>query len=235
MSQQQPGWGAPPQQFPPPPQPRKSNAGKAIGFSCLGVVALVIFISVIVAVVSSGGGDGNDKARTGKTPGTEQPSKISPKCRKWIKKELGNTNTDNIDAEAGYAVCGDLSDAEMDKAIEDVTDDLMDDPTAAKPGDDEPKEKPNQAVFKVWGSAPGGVDTTYGTDSDNIQGKGLPMTKKMELNDEALYYQVTAQLQGGGDIRCSVTINGKTKKGHANGGYNICSAQLNGDFLGGWS
>ncbi|WP_164836360.1 hypothetical protein [Actinacidiphila soli] len=46
---------------------------------------------------------------------------------------------------------------------------------------------------------------------------------------------ITAQLQGGGDIHCSVTIDGQTKSGHASGGYNICSAQLNGDFMGGWS
>ncbi|WP_319594115.1 hypothetical protein [Streptomyces sp. ID05-04B] len=61
------------------------------------------------------------------------------------------------------------------------------------------------------------------------------MTKTLTLHDDALYYQVSAQLMGGGDINCSVTVNGKTKKGHASGGYNICTAQLNGGLLGGWN
>ncbi|MGW6741618.1 hypothetical protein ACWGDX_12980 [Streptomyces sp. NPDC055025] len=106
---------------------------------------------------------------------------------------------------------------------------------AAKPKEDKPEEAPEgQAVFKVWGSAPSGVDVTYGSDGTNLQGGRLPVTKTLEVKDDALYYQVTAQLQGGGDIHCSVTIDGETKTGQAQGGYNICSAQLNGDFLDGW-
>ncbi|KAB1979483.1 hypothetical protein F8144_36185 [Streptomyces triticiradicis] len=87
----------------------------------------------------------------------------------------------------------------------------------------------------MWGSAPSGVDVTYGSDSDNRQGSGLPMTKTLTLDDDAMYYSISAQLMGGGDINCSVTVNGETKKGHASGGYNICMAQLNGGLLGGWS
>jgi hypothetical protein len=92
-----------------------------------------------------------------------------------------------------------------------------------------------KAVFKVWGSAPSGVDITYGSDGENIAGHGLPMTKTLTVKDDAMYYAITAQLSGGGDIHCSVTIDGNTKTGHASGGYNICSAQLNGDFSGGFS
>ncbi|MFG2776648.1 hypothetical protein ACGFY7_02165 [Streptomyces prunicolor] len=103
---------------------------------------------------------------------------------------------------------------------------------AATTSDDAPSGK---ALIKVWGSAPSGVDITYGSDGTNLQGKGLPMSKTMTVNSDALYYQVTAQLQGGGDIHCSITIDGKTKSGQAQGGYNICSAQLNSDFSGGFS
>lgn len=92
-----------------------------------------------------------------------------------------------------------------------------------------------KAVFKVWGSAPSGVDITYGSDGTNLEGKRLPMEKTLPVNDDALYYQVTAQLMGGGDIHCSITIDGRTKSGQAKGGYNICSAQLNSDFSGGFS
>lgn len=92
-----------------------------------------------------------------------------------------------------------------------------------------------KAVFKVWGSASSGVDITYGSDGENIAGHGLPMSKTLTVKSDAMYYAITAQLQGGGDVHCSVTIDGKTKTGHASGGYNICSAQLNSDFSGGFS
>lgn len=105
-------------------------------------------------------------------------------------------------------------------------------PKAAAPKKD---DKSTKVVFKVWGSAPSGVDTTYGSDSENLQGPSGAMTKTLTLKDGALYYAITAQLQGGGDIHCSVTIGDKTKEGHAAGGYNICSAQLNSGFFGDWS
>ncbi|WTP61470.1 hypothetical protein OHU07_34215 [Streptomyces phaeochromogenes] len=105
-----------------------------------------------------------------------------------------------------------------------------------KPKADKAETAPEgKAVFKVWGSAPSGVDITYGNDGTNLQGKGLPMEKTLTVDEDALYYQVTAQLMGGGDIQCSITIDGKTKSGRAQGGYNICSAQLNSDFSGGFS
>lgn len=107
----------------------------------------------------------------------------------------------------------------------------------AKPkADTAAEEAPaGKALFKVWGSAPSGVDITYGSDGTNLQGSSLPMTKNLTVKDDALYYQITAQLQGGGNIHCSVTIDGKTKTGQAQGGYNICSAQLNSNFTGGFS
>ncbi|MFJ9934478.1 DUF4352 domain-containing protein [Streptomyces virginiae] len=45
---QQPGYG-----YPPPPQPRKSNVGKIVGFSCLGIVGLFVFLGILGALVSS--------------------------------------------------------------------------------------------------------------------------------------------------------------------------------------
>ncbi|NLU73181.1 hypothetical protein HCC61_10900 [Streptomyces sp. HNM0575] len=77
------------------------------------------------------------------------------------------------------------------------------------------------------------MDITYGSDTESISGKGLPFEKTLPLNDDAMYYNVSAQLQGSGDIHCSVTVNGETKKGHAKGGYNICDAQVNAG-LAGW-
>ncbi|MEW2165309.1 hypothetical protein AB0912_20295 [Streptomyces sp. NPDC007084] len=95
-------------------------------------------------------------------------------------------------------------------------------------------------TFKVWGTAPSGalgpLDITYGSDSDNRKGtwKNGGFEATLPFADSALYYSVSAQLQGSGDIQCSVTVAGHTKKGHASGGYNICSAQLSSGLFGDW-
>ena len=116
-----------------------------------------------------------------------------------------------------------------------------------KAGDDTKKNDTKKdatdgkAVFKVWGTAPagalGGLDIGYGSDSDTRKGtfKDGRFEATLTLDKHALYYDVHAQLQGSGDINCSVTVDGKTKKGHASGGYNICNAQLSSNFTGGWS
>lgn len=95
-------------------------------------------------------------------------------------------------------------------------------------------------AFKVWGTAPagalGGLDIQYGSDTDTRKGtfKNGQFTGTVPFKKDAMYFQVNAQLQGSGDIQCSVTVDGHTKSGHASGGYTICSAQLNADFSGGW-
>ena len=111
----------------------------------------------------------------------------------------------------------------------------------AKAGGAKDDKAPKTVVFKVWGTAPAGdlgpLDITYGSDSDTRKGtfKNGQFTATLPLNDKAMFYNVTAQLQGSGDINCSVTVDGKTKQGHASGGYNICDAQLSEDLFGGWT
>ncbi|KUN39436.1 hypothetical protein AQJ30_09615 [Streptomyces longwoodensis] len=56
---QQPGWGAPQPPAGFPPQPKKSGAGKIVGFGCAGLVGLFLVICVIGAVV---GGKSDDPA-----------------------------------------------------------------------------------------------------------------------------------------------------------------------------
>ena len=90
-----------------------------------------------------------------------------------------------------------------------------------------------EAVFSVTGTAPSGVDITYGDDGSNYQGSAPPFHATLPVKKGAMYYAVTAQLQGGGNITCKLTIGDAVKVGHAVGGYNICSAQLNSDPIGG--
>ncbi|MFD5590712.1 hypothetical protein [Streptomyces griseorubiginosus] len=108
-------------------------------------------------------------------------------------------------------------------------------------GDSDKKAGKKVVVFRVWGTAPAGalgpLNITYGSDSDNRDGtfKDGEFKATLPIDEDALYFDVTAQLQGSGDIHCSVTVGGKTDKGHAAGDYNICSAQLSAGLLGGWS
>ncbi|MFI1524947.1 hypothetical protein [Streptomyces griseus] len=51
-------------------------------------------------------------------------SPASAECRAWIETELLDS-TGSIDAASGVDVCGDLTNEELDQAIEDVTNDLM--------------------------------------------------------------------------------------------------------------
>ena len=93
-------------------------------------------------------------------------------------------------------------------------------------------------VFSVTGSAPEGVDITYGTDNSNLTGGALPWTASLPLDNSGatLHYDVSAQLQGpDGSIACSISIGGTViSSGMAIGDYNICSAQIGQNFSGGW-
>ncbi|MGA5581880.1 hypothetical protein ACPCIY_12040 [Streptomyces thermodiastaticus] len=120
------------------------------------------------------------------------------------------------------------------------TDDKKDEQSDDSSKSDDENKDSKTVVFKVWGTAPDGalgpLDITYGSDSDTRKGTWSDgkFEATLPVNKDAMYYQVTAQLQGSGDIQCSVTIGDKTKSAHASGGYNICQTQLNAGLLGGW-
>ncbi|MER5530475.1 MmpS family transport accessory protein [Streptomyces sp. NPDC002677] len=192
--------------IPPPPQMPPQPAGSPKWARKRFVIpAAVLVLFLGVGIGASGSGDQE----------TTADAKPAPRA----------TVTETVKAKAEPAPTVTVTTTAKAKAAKAAPKKTKD--TAVTPAD--------QVVFKVWGSAPSGVDITYGSDTDNLQGSGLPMTKTLKLADDAMYFQVTAQLQGGGDIHCSVTVDGQTKKGHAAGGYNICSAQLSSDFFGGWS
>ena len=104
-------------------------------------------------------------------------------------------------------------------------------------------------VFTVRGSAPQGADITYGSDTDNRSPQGglgfdgsgttIPWSGSVKYHRSALYYSITAQLQGGGNITCKVRVqvaewfsdgthyirSRTVAQGHASGSYNVCDAQ----------
>jgi hypothetical protein len=91
-----------------------------------------------------------------------------------------------------------------------------------------------QVEFIVTGSAPHGVDITYGSDASNQQTRSLPLDVTRSIKKNVLYW-VMAQLQGGGRITCKVVIGKRVGAGHAIGGYNTCTAQSPSDPLRGWN
>ena len=96
-----------------------------------------------------------------------------------------------------------------------------------------------KVTFIVTGQ--GNPSITYGSDSDNRDGGGqlgqmgdgnaLPWSRSLTFSGDALYYSISAQLEGGGDISCKIVVTGPgdepltVASGHASGSYNICSAQ----------
>lgn len=112
----------------------------------------------------------------------------------------------------------------------------------------------DKVVFKVWGS--GYPSIQYGSDSNSNDvpggygalgdGVALPWSASLTYDPSALYYAVTAQLEGSGDISDSVTevittycSDGSHRKesfplasGHASGGYAIARAEYTGGDTG---
>lgn len=82
---QQPGWGQPP--TPPawqPPPPKKSSAGKIVGFGCLGLVGLLVLLGIIGALIGNDDSSNDSKgsnvtasSTAAETPAEEEPQKAA--------------------------------------------------------------------------------------------------------------------------------------------------------------
>lgn len=107
-----------------------------------------------------------------------------------------------------------------------------------------PSPLPAQTVtYSCTGQAGDGVDITYGAEGSDIGAHHLPFSATEPLNTKAQYFNITAQLQGNGAVTCSTVVNwtdgsgnaqSVTQSGTASGGYNLASAEVCGDFEGGW-
>ena len=201
----QPGYGYPQQPGYPQPQPPKK---RSIG-KILGITTAVFVGLIVIGAIAGGGEDGKNDSSS------DKPA----------------------------AVTSDKPKAAADDEADEPKEEPAAEKTTKAPAKEEKPDKPKPKVvtFKVWGTAPAGalgpLDINYGSDSDSRKGefKNGKFEATLPLKDDAMYYNVMAQLQGSGDINCSVTVDGETKKAHASGDYNICSAQLSGGLFGDWS
>ncbi len=94
--------------------------------------------------------------------------------------------------------------------------------------------EPTKVGFIVSGSAPDGIDITYGPSGSDLSGPTAldgKATMSVPFDASASYYAMDAQLQGDGDITCKIVVTGPgdapltVSSGAASGSYNICSAQ----------
>lgn len=94
-------------------------------------------------------------------------------------------------------------------------------------------------TYFCTGSAPDGVDITYGPEGSNYSASALPFTKTMPIPANTQYMSTQAQLQGSGSVTCSTTTNSNgqlvRQSGTASGGYNLASAELCESYDGTWA
>lgn len=93
-----------------------------------------------------------------------------------------------------------------------------------------PSVQAHQTVtYVVTGSA---ADVTYGPAGSDLDG-GAPMRMTKPLGNPS-YYDISAQLQGGGTVSCAILVDGKAvSTATASGGYNIADCEISQDPLSG--
>jgi hypothetical protein len=90
---------------------------------------------------------------------------------------------------------------------------------------------PDGVTYRCTGSAPAGVDITYGPSSSGLQATSLPFIAHDDsVSETAQSYRINAQLKGGGDVTCTLTVTAAghttTSSGTARGGYNSARPQI---------
>lgn len=250
---QGPGTGPqPPMPTGPQPPPKKKHTGRNVALGVLGA-AVLVFGGCTAMVVSATGSSPQSSAQP---VAVDSPTATAHHHAKKIKvpdvvgmngqdasdklDKLGFTNvqTGSDNGDVPIMLTNWTVKAQSVKAGTKVPTDRSLTLTLARPdgsestsgsdnGGDQPVADESKATIEVTGSAPSGVTITYGSDGSNHSGHGLPFHETVTVPADAMFEQVTAQLMGGGHIRCKITIGDTTKSGDASGGYNICSAQLN--------
>ncbi|MDJ0346205.1 hypothetical protein QMK19_16040 [Streptomyces sp. H10-C2] len=113
-------------------------------------------------------------------------------------------------------------------AVEDTTAPALTQEPAATTEAPPPEDK---LTYAVTGSS---ADIMYGPAGTSLSGQvPLKVTKTL---GKAAYYAISAQLNGGGHVKCMLEINGKVvSSAEASGGYNIAMCEIvQNPVSGGW-
>lgn len=177
--QPQPGWGGPQQQgygaapFQPQP-PKKSKAGKIVGFGCLGVVALFVLIGIAAAAVG-GNGDSTDSSSKDKAVTAGR----TPESDKAKAKPEQKTMTQAEQFKACVAKTGTATEKKAVRHVTKVTgadkrNDILDsaevytDFTGGLMSDNQGDAKLIASAFTSCYESKNGLVTVYGQDGDVI-------------------------------------------------------------------
>lgn len=119
--------------------------------------------------------------------------------------------------------------AGVDEAVNDVKTNGKPAPPA-KITKAKPKPTGPTVTFIVKGSY---ADVTYGPEGSSYQGS-VPMDKTFRIAaTPPLFYNIDAQLQGGGQVTCEIAVNGHViSTGEAQGGYNLATCEIDPSILG---
>ena len=106
------------------PPPKKNHTNTIIIGAATALIAAIIGTGIFVA--QSRDDDSESVTDTPSASITAEPTpslSVSPACRTWIKAELLD-DSETVDATPGYEACGDLSEEELQAAIDEVTAEL---------------------------------------------------------------------------------------------------------------
>jgi hypothetical protein len=103
-----------------------------------------------------------------------------------------------------------------------------------------PPASPDGVAYRCTGSAPAGIEITYGRSGSGLQATRLPFTAQdSKVSETAGYYAIRAQLHGGGHVTCTLTVtaagHSTRSSGTARGGYNEATPQICADYERHWS
>jgi hypothetical protein len=99
--------------------------------------------------------------------------------------------------------------------------------SSAPPPSPSPKPVAQTVTYIVTGSD---ADVTYGPAGTDLSGT-VPMSVTQPLGTPA-YYDINAQLNGSGDVKCAIEVDGKpVSTAEASGGYNIADCEISQDPL----
>ena len=94
--------------------------------------------------------------------------------------------------------------------------------SSAPPASPSPKPAAQTVTYIVTGSA---ADVTYGPAGTDLSGT-VPMTVTKPLGSPQ-FYSISAQLQGSGDVKCVIEVDGKAiSSAEGSGGYNIAQCEV---------
>ncbi len=228
----------------PPGPARRRLRGRSIGLSAVAA----LFAIIVIGSIASNGGKSHQGSRG--TPGaatsTAAPAAtaqaLSASAQQFASDlqsssqvSIGSSTSSTQIAAYGQQVCSMRQAGQKQTAVVSYTETawsnmspmLADAMTRLAEHDMCANDLPAQTVTYIVRGTPG-TQVTYGPAGSDYNGS-VPMKVIAGLGDPE-YYAISAQLQGGGSVRCSIEVDGiPVSTASASGGYNIADCEIGQD------